>query len=302
MRPMNASRAIDVRQQPYLPTVNDLLREYQKEQLPHLAATTQRQIQVIHRRFAKDLGKIALAELTPERLRKWRDTLSNHYAPGTVRRYMHLFSATLTMGVRDYEWLARNPMSQVKPPPAPDTIGRCLTPEERDRLLAACQQSRSPQLYLFVVLALSTGARKNELLTLRWTLVDLDRGMLRFPRTKNYQPRVVPLTGLGLVLLRQYAETAAGRGWVFPGRGAAPISFDHPFKAAVKKAGLGKFRIHDLRHTFATRLVMSGASLTEAAELLGHRQMRMVQRYQHLTISHLSGVAAKMTAEFLPER
>lgn len=284
-----------------IPTVRDLLQLYQQEYLPHKAAHTQTQARSMYKRILNDLGALRLDHLTPDVLRAWRDKLAKTYSPGTVRAYAHVLSAPLTIAVRDYEWLPANPLRKVVLPPVPQGRERYLTREEGVTLLTECQASRSPHVYLMVALALGTGARKDELLTLRWSMVDLTNKLVRFPRTKNGVRRPAPVTGLALRLLRERAEQGTPRGLVFPGKGATIATIDKGFKLAVKRARLGDFRFHDLRHTHASWLAMSGASTTEIAEILGHRTMQMVRRYVHFTSSHLVGIAEKMTREFLPE-
>lgn len=283
-------------------TVHDLLVRYAKEYAPRLAETTQRQLKGLYKRIDHDLGATPLTQLTPDQIRLWRDRLATRYAPGTVLRFLDTLSAPLTVAVEDYELLAANPVRKVVKPPVPLGRARCLTPDERDRLLTACQRSRNTLLYLAVLLALATGARKTELLSLRWASVDLTQGMLRFTRTKNGTRRSAPVTGLAFQVLRQHAEQRAVSGLVFPGQGAAPMHVDYPFRIAVKRAGIEDFHFHDLRHTFASYLAMSGASDLEMARLLGHQSMQMVKKYVHFGGAHLISVAAKMTAAFLPEK
>ena len=282
-------------------TVAELVTRYQKEYLSTQARTTQVSMATIHARIVKDFGSWPLGAVTPEALRGWRDRLAGRYKPGTVRRFLDGFSGLFRVAVRDLEWLEANPLRKVKKPAEPPGRERFLTQDEAEQLLLACQQSGQKTLHLFVVLALSTGCRKMELMTLRWSGVNLEAGTLMLARTKNGTARSVPVTGLALRLLREHAERAAARGFVFPGEGQGHAVVDRPFKLAVKRAGLANLRVHDLRHTFASQVAMSGASTTEVAELLGHKQIKMAQKYSHFTKSHLGHVAAKMTRQFLGE-
>lgn len=285
------------------PTVKDLLRLYQKDYLIHKAPTTRVQQLSLHRIILADMGAMRLADLTPAFLRKWRDKLAKTRAPGTVRRYLSVLSGPLRVAVDDLQWLPENPLKRVpKPPESPGRV-RYLSAEERERLLVACQKSGSPHLHAIVCVALSTGARRNEILTLTWSMVDLTHEQIRLPRTKNGDRRSVPLVGLGLEALKRHREQyPEATGLLFPcATGHRPIFIQHPFATACKRANVQHFRFHDLRHTFASYMAMSGASLLELAELLGHRNLNMVQRYSHLTNSHLNGIVAKMTQEFLPE-
>jgi integrase len=284
---------------PCLPTVSDLLQCYERDYLCDLAPDTQYACRLFFRRFGQEFGALPLVELTPARLKGWRDTLRHHLAPGTVRTYALILSGALRAAVEDYGWLPVHPMQGVRKPPASPTRVRFLSDDERVRLLAACQQSRSPALYLLVVLGISTGARKNELRRLRWRDVDLARGYLRLRQTKNKEPRPVPLTGQALALLRQHAALPhTDDDWVFPnGQRQQPIHFEKAWKNARERAGLRNFRFHDLRHTTASYLAMSGATLLDIATVLGHKHISMTQRYAHLTATHTHALVNQMTAQ-----
>ena len=123
------------------------------------------------------------------------------YQPQTVHRYCHLLSGPLTFAVQVLEVLPDNPMHKITKPPTARGRVRFLSDAERERLLQACRESRNPKLYPLVLLALSTGCRKTELLTLRWEHVDLAHGVIRLQHTKNGERRGVPLTGPVVPLL-----------------------------------------------------------------------------------------------------
>src|SRR5262249_35833431 len=125
-----------------------------------------------------------------------------------------------------------------------------------------CRASRNPHLYLVVMLALSCGARKGELVSLRWPDVDLKRGTLTFHETKNGERRTVPLTGQALTLMQQHARVRQlNTLLVFPNaEGKQFCRFREAFENAVERAGIADFHFHDLRHTFASYLAMNGAS------------------------------------------
>lgn len=288
---------------PQAHTLAELLQAYERDYLPHLAPRTQYHYPLLFRKLAAQYGRLPLEELTPRWGKAWRQTLSRQYQPDTVRNYMGILSGVLTVAVEDYEWLAANPLRTVRKPPAQKGRLRFLSDEERERLLAACQQSPQPFLYLLVVLAISTGARKNELLQLRWPDIDLERGSLRLAVTKNKQGRAVPVTGLALALLRQHAASrAAASSWVFPrADGYKPVLIDHSWRCARRRAGLQDFVFHDLRHTAASYLAMSGASLREIAEVLGHTNIQRTMKYAHLVASHTTSVVERMTTHIFGE-
>ena len=282
-------------------TLEELLEVYARDVLPHKAPRTGALHLLFARRLLRELGPLPLDELTPPLLRAWRDRMAQRCSPGSVRRYMACLSAVLTAGVSEYEWLDINPLSKVRKPPLPAGRTRFLSEEERHRLLEACQQSTQPALYPLVMLALSTGARKSEIRYLRWSDVDLQRGVLRLLRTKNGEHRVVPLVGVSEVLLRAWAclphrETD----WVFPGNtGASPLDCMAAWYTACRRARLHNFHFHDLRHTTASYLAMSGATLREIAEVLGHKHIQQTLKYTHLIPAHTRGVIERMAEHYL---
>ncbi|MGE0278730.1 MAG: tyrosine-type recombinase/integrase [Nitrospiraceae bacterium] len=284
-------------------TLKNLLAYYDTEYLSHKAPSTQKQQRGIHQIINQTLGPVHLKDLNPELLRAWRDTIAATHAPGTVRRYYSALAAPLRVAIEDLEWLSENPLRKVRKPAESPGRTRYLSPEERERLLEACQQSGSPHLYTIVCVALSTGARRGEILGLTWPLVDFQQQQIRIGRSKNGDRRSVPLVGLGLEALKAHrAKYPKATGLLFPcATGHRPMFVQHPFETARRRAGLEDFHFHDLRHTFASYMAMSGASLLELAALLGHRDLDMVQRYAHLTNSHLNGIVAKMNQSFLGE-
>jgi integrase len=141
----------------------------------------------------------------------------------------------------------------------------------------------------FIQLALNTGCRKTELLTLRWSDIDLDRRylVLRPENTKSGKRRAIPLNENALVALRCRLEGNETE-WVFANRfGKRVKALDWLFRKAVKSAGIDDFRIHDLRHTFASWLVSEGVELIKVRDLLGHSSIKMTERYAHLMPNRL---------------
>src|SRR5712691_6752927 len=114
-------------------------------------------------------------------------------AHSTVNRYLAALSHAFTIAVGEWTWVDDSPMRKVRKPKEPRGRVRFLSDDERTQLLQACQGSRNPYLYKAVVLCLSTGARKMEILGLCWSEVDLQRGCIILQDTKNGDRRVLPL-------------------------------------------------------------------------------------------------------------
>jgi integrase len=256
--------------------------------------------------WKEKIGYKLLAELTPALLRQQIDLLSSEPVPGretkrgpaTVVRYMAALSHTLSIASREWEWIETNPMLKVSRPKEPRGRLRFLLPEERTRLLQACKESECPELLLLVVLALSTGARQGELLGLKWADVDCEKQRLTFLWTKNEERRSVNVTGIAIDLLRKHAAARTTLSpLVFPSKTDPnkPLNCRTAWENAVEKAQIKEFVFHSLRHSAASELAMSGASLAEIAEILGHKTLAMVRRYSHFVDSHTTKVLERMT-------
>ncbi|WP_347251496.1 site-specific integrase [Legionella sp.] len=249
------------------------------------------------------LGEYSLAEITPARIVQCRNQLLNTLStrkkvrtPATVNRYLAVLSHLFTVAMKEWGWVQENPLQKVSKPSEPRGRVRFLSDDERARLLAECRRSESQFLYLAVVLALSTGARRMEILGLHWKDVDLQRAIITLHETKNGERRVLPLTGHALELMKQHVKIRHLHcDLVFPGKNLkSPIDLRTPFENALKRAEISDFRWHDLRHSCASYLAMNGASLAEIAEILGHKTLQMVKRYAHLSEAHTSKVVARM--------
>ncbi len=150
-----------------------------------------------------------------------------------------------------------------------------------------------------MVLALSTGMRKSEILHIKWPDVDLEKGTLILYKTKNNEIRRVALRGLALELFRQHGKVRRlDTDFVFPSeissKTGEPFDSTKAWEDARRRAKIEDFVFHDLRHSCASYLAMGGASLLEIAEVLGHKTLEMVKRYSHLAESHTAGVVEKM--------
>ena len=165
---------------------------------------------------------------------------------------------------------------------------RYLSDGERESLLIACKESGWPRLYLVVLMALTTGARRSELLGLRWRDVDFERALAHVGQTKNGDPRMLPLVPAVLDCLQSFAGAASTL--VFPSKRMPDQAYDFEgrWQEALKAAKVRNFRFHDLRHSCASMLAQNGATLLEIGDLLGHRQLQVTKRYSHLATKHKS--------------
>ncbi len=159
---------------------------------------------------------------------------------------------------------------------------RYLSEEEEMRFLDACPDYFKP----IAITALNTGMRKSEILNLRWFDVDFQLGQITLRDTKNGRERYIPMNRT-LTKTLEKNKIKAQSEYVFTKKDGSPFKdIRKPFFKAIRKAGVGEFRFQDLRHTFASQLVMNGVDLVTVKELLGHRSIDMTMRYAHLSQDH----------------
>lgn len=288
-------------------TLAELVDRYIRDVLPQKPKSQAKQTAQLNW-WKAEIGAYTLAEVTPALIAETRDKLAKQTtrmgkptSPATVVRYMAALSHAFTMAVKEWQWLEDSPMRKVRKPTEPRGRVRFLSSEERDALLAACKESNYSHLYTIVLLALATGMRQGEILGLTWPVVDLQRGRITLHETKNGEIRAVPLVGPALAALKDHGKVRRlDTDLLFPGRNPQkPIFIRAPWLAAVKAAELEDFRFHDLRHSAASYMLMSGATLGEIASMLGHKQLQMVQRYSHLAEPAAKKVAERMADQFL---
>lgn len=283
-------------------TASEMIQKYIKDVLPTKPKQQKVQGQQL-RWWLSEVGEYCLADLTAPVIVESRDKLLQSKSPATVVRYLAALSHVFTIAINEWQWLEENPIRKVKKPREPRGRVRFLSDDERSRLLETCQKSKNAYLYMCVILALSTGMRKGELMSLKWDAVNLKEGYLILHATKNDQRRRVPLAGPALELLKQHSKVRRiDTDLLFPGEDPSkPIDLRTAFENALKKASIDDFRWHDFRHSTASYLAMNGASLAEIAEVLGHKTLAMVKRYAHLTDDHVSSVVTSMNAKIFAE-
>lgn len=286
-------------------TVCELLDRYERECLPHKSASTQRNQKTQLAWWRKELGDLSLFDLTPPRIVEKRDYLlhdgSFRRSPATVVRYLAVLSHALGLAVREWQWLSASPMPMVSKPKEPRGRARYLTAEERRRLFSEVEKASNPYLRSIVLLAITTGARKNEILQIRWEDVHLERGCIEVHETKNGERKNLHLIKpVSRALAQLFHTRRQDTDLVFPShKGCCPIDIRRPWMTLLKRANIIDFRFHDLRHSCASYLAMSGATSTEIASVLGHRTLTMVKRYSHISETHNRDVVNRMADFFL---
>jgi integrase len=199
----------------------------------------------------------------------------------TVNRETAFLKTMLNYAVRR-GWLSENPLKGYKLYKEKLNKLRTLSEEE---FKAFCN-SASDLLKPILVMAYCTGMRKSEILDLKWENVDLDEGYIRVEETKNDEPRIIPINKMLNDILNSVQYTSSEQNVFLNIKGEPVKEFKTAFNGALRRSGVKKFTFHDLRHTFATNLVMNKVDLVTIKELMGHSTIQMTMRYSHPTPEH----------------
>ncbi len=234
-------------------------------------------------RLVRYFGKRRISEITNWDAEKLKANLSSALAPATVNRLLgnarHMFSMAMK-----WEELPKNPFAGVKLLDVPDVKDRILSPDEESKLLKACHEVRAPHVRSLIVLAVNTGMRRGEILGLTWSQIDLEQRTIHVQNSKTKSSnRVIPMNETVFNVLTAL-EKDHKCALVFPSHRKNGHPFRDPkvaFGRAIRISGIPHIRFHDLRHTFATRLVRLGVDLVTIKELLGHSEVTMTARYAH---------------------
>lgn len=225
-------------------------------------------------------GACRLSRLRREEIEIWYGDRLQAVAVNTANLELALVKHILNRAVA-WRYLKASPARVIKKRKAPPGRVRYLTDDERTRLLAACDATLRP----VILAALHTGARRGELLALRWKHCDFKSRTLTFWHTKNGEQKAIPLTETLMDCLRALPRPLDSEARIFTQW--TPDALSVAFGRLVKRLGLRDLRFHDLRHDFASSLTMAGASQRAVMALLGHKDPRMTLRYQHLSPEHL---------------
>lgn len=211
----------------------------------------------------------------------------------SVTKELNVLKHLLELAVTEWEYIPVNPVHRLRPPKAPPGRVRYLQPTELRTVLEASQLWLRP----IIALAAATGMRRSEILRLRWLDVDLKGGRLMLPQTKNGDGRIVYLNTLAVQAINFAAhDDARPTDRVFPN--LKPENVSVAFLRLCRKVGIADFHFHDLRHTAASWLRMSGADIHTVAQLLGHKDLRMAARYQHLSPAFLADAVGRLDTAF----
>lgn len=218
-------------------------------------------------------------------------------SPASVNKMKATLSAVLTFAV-SRRYIETNPARTLPSLTLSNKVVRWLNLDERNRLLKAAKRSNWPMLHLLIVLALTTGARKGSLLSLRWEKIDFSSRTYELEKTKNGRPLTLTFPPSVIQELMKHRER---EGLIFKSKKCPdkPMEFRKHWLKALEQAEIENFRFHDLRHTAASYLMMGGATLLDVATLLGHKSTASSERYTHLSHQHQQKISDRVLGNLL---
>ncbi len=301
-------------------TLNELIDRYIRIELPKRKAADHQKYKMQLEWWKKHIGKYLLTKITPALLSECKEKLITEESPkpkggrktrseATANRYMACLSVVLSTGMKEWGWLEENPMLKVRKFTEKANQDRYLMPDEIKRLLAACMtfnlkgECYHQETYLFVLIALSTGARYSEIHNLTWKNINFHNKQFAFIATKNGENRGVPMTETVYKKLKDFQKVRnINSDYLFTTKdGKKLIDMRVRFYKVLECAEIKNCRFHDLRHTVASHIAMNGGSLLDIAEVTGHKTMQMVKRYAHLTHKHTAQLLENTTDKMFSE-
>jgi integrase len=250
---------------------------------------------IVEKQLRPIFGAMRLGNIRRVDIQEYVTQRSGAISPGSVLKELNVLKHFLGLAV-EWDMIPFNPALKVKSPRVPAGRVRYLQPTELRTLLAACPGWLRP----IAALAAFTAMRRGEIIKLRWLDVDLDGGRVLLPQTKNGDGRVVYLNGLATNVVRsQWHQNVKPLDRVFPLiANCTADNISKGFQAVCQRLEIEDFHFHDLRHTAASWLRMQGADIHTVAQLLGHRDLRMAARYQHLSPEFLSEAVGRLDVIF----
>ena len=264
-------------------TVGTVVRRYLAEVVPLMRGADTEAYRL--RNVLAQLGDLTVASLSPQVSATYRDSRLKAVAPSTVLRELNSLSSMLNHARREWGIGISNPVVGVRKPTAPQGRSRRLEEGEERRLMEVLSGSRvrNPWVKPVVQLALETAMRRGELLSLQWQDIDVANRTAHLPVTKNGCTRDVPLSVKACEVLAGLPRSIDGS--VFP---ITSEAFKQAFSRACLNAKIADLHFHDLRHEATSRLAQRLPNVIELAAVTGHHDLKMLQRYYHVSASDLA--------------
>jgi len=273
-----------------------ILPRYLKHQKPRLSEQSYVRTQgIVENQLRPALGAMQLGSINRAVIQQYVTDRASEVSAASVVKELNVLKHVMGLAV-EWELIPFSPAVKIKAPRPPAGRVRYLQPTELRTVLAGCPDWLRP----IAALAAFTAMRRGEILGLRWLDVDLNGGRILLPQTKNGDGRIVYLNALATDVLRsRWNGTAKPTDRVFPlADECTADNISKGFAAVCRRLKIEDFTFHDLRHTAASWMRMQGADIHTVAQLLGHKDLRMATRYQHLSPEFLSTAVARLDAVF----
>jgi integrase len=275
-----------------IPTFDALVKDYIEKQVKAHASRPERAAKNVEWMKKKYLASWCDRKITT--IRK-REVLDLHARIGTEQGKKHAANRIVQLLKAVFYWGAESGVRGIKENPAmgvklfhEEKRRRFLQPDELPRFFKALRKDTSPDLRDFVNLAMWTGARRNDILSMRWQDVSLADNRWQVPDPKNRAPYLIPLTPEAITILRNRSRRRKDERnqWVFPSRGKSGhiVELKGAWKKLLIRAKVKDLRIHDLRRTLGSWQAIQGSSLAIVGASLGHKSLSATQVYSQLTL------------------
>lgn len=231
-------------------------------------------------KFYSDWFKMKLSDIKKTEIQRRHEKIRDESGPYQANHCLERLRAMYNKGIY-WGWEGQNPTNGIKKHPMIKR-DRYLLPHEKKAFFDSLNQEENFVAKGYFYMALFTGARKTNVLEMRWKEIDFDNAVWRIPETKNGDPQNIPLIEYALQVLKQIPKTSE---WVFPNDKSKSGHYEDPKKAWARilaRAGIENLRIHDIRRTMGSWLVNSGAPIEVAGKVLGHKSQEATKIYAHL--------------------
>jgi integrase len=276
--------------------LQDAVQKYISTVLPQKPRNAPNVIQHL-KWWEEKIGHLQLSDVTPAVLAECRDVLlqepnakGNLRQNNTVIRYLASMSIVLECCVKEWLWISQNPMRSIKKPKVGKGKTRFFDLEEVRKIKALCAETDSRLLLPIFILALHSGMRKGEVLSLTWDNIDFKNKEIHLPITKNGEPRDVPMTEEVHQVFSDLgnAKQINISGLVFPSPSNPhkPIDIKSTWERVLEKAGIDDATFHTIRHTACSYLAQIGIPPILIARIVGHKDSRTTDRYTHAVKTH----------------
>ena len=229
------------------------------------------------------LASVQLHKLSSTHVTDYRDNRLKVVSGTTVKKELQIVSHALEIGRKEWGINKKNVVSDVTKPREPRGRERRLEGDEERRLLEALSGSDNYWIRPLVELAIETGMRRGELLSLTWQNIDVTERTAHLPITKNGESRTIPLSSISIRILNYLPRHMSGR--LFP---ISSEALRGVWRRTTNKLGIKDLRFHDLRHEATSRFFEKGLNVMEVAAITGDKDLGMLQRYTHLRAEDLA--------------